>query len=58
MLSSNKCKIKSPYTGKEIRASYEQDTWQFRNEEFKCYRLFWFDDDSGERFTTIYKNLN
>ncbi len=44
--------MKSPYTGKEMRSIYEQDTWRFRNEEFKCYRLFWYDDTVGERFTT------
>ena len=35
-----------------MRASYEQDTWQFRNEEFKCFRLYWYDDANNERFTT------
>lgn len=44
--------MKSPYTGKEMRASYEQDTWQFRNEEYKCFRLYWYDDANNERFTT------
>lgn len=44
--------MNSPYSGKPMRPAYEEDAWKFRNEEFQCYRLFWYDDDNNERFTT------
>ena len=45
--------MNSPITGKPMRLVYEPDTIEFRGEKYPITYLFYRDDESGERFTTM-----
>lgn len=44
--------MKSPFTGKEMKMTYENSTWKFRGEVYEYVRASWLCTDTGERFTT------
>ena len=44
--------VQSPYNGKPMRVVYEDDTWVFRGEKYPYVHIAFYDEESGERFTT------
>lgn len=44
--------MKSPFTGKEMKRTWEKRTWEFRGEQFEHMHTGWVCEDTGERFTT------
>jgi len=44
--------VNSPFSGKPMRVIYENDTWDFRGEEFPYVRIAFRDDENNEQFTT------
>ncbi len=44
--------MKSPFTGKEMKRTWEKRTWEFRGEKFEYMHTGWVCEDTGERFTS------
>ena len=44
--------MKSPFTGKEMKRTWEKRTWEFRGENYEYMHTGWVCEDTGERFTT------
>ena len=44
--------MKSPFTGKEMKRTWEKRTWEFRGENYEYMHSGWVCEDTGERFTT------
>lgn len=42
----------SPFTGKEMKLTYEKRMWKFHGEEYEYMHASWLCTDTGERFTT------
>ena len=44
--------MKSPFTGKEMKRTWEKRTWEFRGEKYEYMHTGWVCKETGERFTT------
>ena len=42
----------SPVTGKPMQVRYEPETFTFRGEKFNCTYITFFDEATGESYTT------